>query len=169
MKKLVLILIFFGWCFWILKAQNPIIQTMYTADPAPMVYNDKLYLYTSHDEDNSTWFVMNHWKLYTTTDMVNWTDHGIVAGYKTFDWAIGDAWAIQVVQRNNKFYLYAPVKDRKSNRSAIGVAVADNPYGPFYDPIGVLVQSSWGILIQLFLSMTTGKHIFIGEIRFVII
>jgi len=145
MKKLVLILIFFGWCFWILKAQNPIIQTMYTADPAPMVYNDKLYLYTSHDEDNSTWFVMNHWKLYTTTDMVNWTDHGIVAGYKTFDWAIGDAWAIQVVQRNNKFYLYAPVKDRKSNRSAIGVAVADNPYGPFYDPIGApLVQSSWG-------------------------
>ena len=43
---------------------------MYTADPAPMVYTDKLYLYTSHDEDNSTWFVMNHWKLYTTTDMV---------------------------------------------------------------------------------------------------
>lgn len=145
MKKLLLMLTFFGWCFWISKAQNPIIQTMYTADPAPMVYNDKLYLYTSHDEDNSTWFVMNNWKLYTTTDMVNWTDHGIVAGYKTFDWAIGDAWAIQVVQRNNKFYLYAPVKDRKSNRSAIGVAIADNPYGPFYDPIGApLVQSSWG-------------------------
>ena len=37
------------------------------------------------------------------------------------------------------------MKDRKSNRSAIGVAVADNPYGPFYDPIGApLVQSSWG-------------------------
>ena len=37
-------------------AQNPIIQTNYTADPAPMVYNDKVYLYTTHDEDNSTWF-----------------------------------------------------------------------------------------------------------------
>mgnify|MGYP000727217398 FL=1 len=45
------------------NAQNPIIQTSYTADPAPMVYNDKLYLYTSHDEDGSTWFTMNDWKL----------------------------------------------------------------------------------------------------------
>lgn len=53
-------------------AQNPIIQTNYTADPAPMVYNDKVYLYTTHDEDNSTWFTMNDWRLYTTSDMVNW-------------------------------------------------------------------------------------------------
>ena len=55
-------------------AQNPIVQTHYTADPAPMAYDGTLYLYTSHDEDASTWFVMNDWKLYTTTDMVNWTD-----------------------------------------------------------------------------------------------
>lgn len=117
-------------------AQNPIVQSHYTADPAPLVYNGKLYLYTSHDEDNSTWFVMNNWKLYTTDDMVNWTDHGAVASYETFDWAIGDAWAIQVVERKGKFYLYAPVKSRDKKRSAIGVAVADNPYGPFYDPLG---------------------------------
>ncbi len=130
---------------FVVAAQNPIVQTQYTADPAPLVYKDKMYLYTSHDEDNSTWFVMNDWKLYTTEDMVNWTDHGAVAGFKTFEWGMGDAWAIQVVERNDKFYLYAPVKDRKTNRSAIGVAVADNPYGPFYDPIGApLVQSSWG-------------------------
>ena len=54
----------------VLAAQNPIVQTMYTADPAPMVYDGKLFLYTSHDEDASTWFVMNEWKLYSTTDMV---------------------------------------------------------------------------------------------------
>ena len=84
-------------------AQNPIVQTHYTADPAPLVYNGKLYLYTSHDEDNSTWFVMNNWKLYTTEDMVNWTDHGAVASYETFDWAIGDARASQVVERKGKF------------------------------------------------------------------
>jgi Beta-xylosidase len=126
-------------------AQNPIVQTNYTADPAPLVYQDKLYLYTSHDEDSSSWFVMDNWKLYTTEDMVNWTDHGVIASYKTFEWGIGDAWAIQVVQRNGKFYLYAPVKDRRSNRSAIGVAVSDSPYGPFYDPLGKpLVQSEWG-------------------------
>jgi arabinoxylan arabinofuranohydrolase len=56
-------------------ADNPIIQTNYTADPAPMVYNDTVYLYTSHDEDNAQGFVMNNWMLYTSTDLANWTDH----------------------------------------------------------------------------------------------
>ena len=62
------------------NAQNPIIQTSYTADPAPMVYNDKLYLYTSHDEDGSTWFTMNDWKLYSTDEYgeLDRTSHSFV-------------------------------------------------------------------------------------------
>jgi hypothetical protein len=35
------------------EAQNPIVQTKYSADPAPMVYKGKVYLYTSHDEDDA--------------------------------------------------------------------------------------------------------------------
>lgn len=126
-------------------AQNPIIQTAYTADPAPMVYNGKVYLYTTHDEDNSTWFTMNDWRLYTTDDMVNWTDHGTVLSYKDFKWSNGDAWASQCIERNGKFYMYVPVTASKNGRSAIGVAVSDSPYGPFYDPLDKpLVQSDWG-------------------------
>lgn len=55
------------------KAQNPIIQTKYTADPAPMVHNGTVYLYTSHDEDVTVknFFTMNDWRCYSTTDMVN--------------------------------------------------------------------------------------------------
>lgn len=129
----------------VVKAQNPIIQTNYTADPAPMVYNDKVYLYTTHDEDGSTWFTMNDWRLYTTSDMVNWTDHGTVLSYTDFSWAKGDAWAAQCIERNGKFYMYVPVISKTNNRGAIGVAVSDSPYGPFYDPIGApLVQSEWG-------------------------
>lgn len=127
-----------------LHAQNPIIQTSYTADPAPLVYNDKLYLYTSHDEDDSTWFTMNDWKLYSTDDMVNWTEHPTPLSFKTFEWARGDAWAAQCIERDGKFYMYVPVTDRKGE-SAIGVAVADSPYGPFYDPLGApLVQADFG-------------------------
>ena len=122
-------------------AQNPIVQTMYTADPAPMVYNGKMYLYTSHDEDESTWFTMNDWKLYSTEDMVNWTDHGVALSYKTFEWAKGDAWAMQCVERGGKFYAYVPVTMKKGG-GAIGVAVADSPYGPFYDPLGKPLVSS---------------------------
>lgn len=126
------------------NAQNPIVQTAYTADPAPLVYNDKLYLYTSHDEDDSTWFTMNDWKLYSTNDMVNWTEHPTPLSFKTFEWARGDAWAAQCIERDEKFYMYVPVTDRKGE-SAIGVAVADSPYGPFYDPLGTpLVQADFG-------------------------
>jgi len=116
------------------NAQNPIIQTKYTADPAPMVYNDTVFLYTGHDEDDATGFKMLNWMLYTSTDMVNWTDHGIVASLKDFKWVNTDngAWAPQCIRRNNKFYLYCPVP----NGLGIGVLVSDSPYGPFKDPIG---------------------------------
>jgi arabinoxylan arabinofuranohydrolase len=123
-------------------SQNPIVQTSYTADPAPMVYNGKVYLYTSHDEDESTWFTMNDWKLYTTEDMVNWTDHGSVLSYKNFSWAKMNAWAPQCIERNGKFYMYVPITDRQG-KNGIGVAVANSPYGPFTDPLGKpLIQNT---------------------------
>jgi len=126
-------------------AQNPIVQTRYTADPAPMVWNDRLYLYTTHDADGSTWFTMDDWRVYSTNDMVNWTDHGMVLSYTDFEWAKGDAWAAQCIESDGKFYLYVPMISRENNRGAIGVAVADTPLGPFYDPLGKpLAQTDWG-------------------------
>ena len=64
-------------------ADNPVVQTCFTADPAPMVYSNKVYLYTSHDEDDARGFHMLDWKCYSTTDMVNWTDHGSIASLAT--------------------------------------------------------------------------------------
>lgn len=117
----------------IAAAQDPVTWTNYTADPAPMVKGDTLYLYTSHDEDDADGFKMYDWLLYTTTDMVNWTDCGPVAGLKNFKWCRRDngAWAIQVVERNGKYYMYCPL-----HGNGIGVLVADSPYGPFTDPLG---------------------------------
>lgn len=115
------------------NAQRPIIQTKYTADPAPMVYNDTVFLYTTHDENDAEGFKMQDWLLYTSTDMVNWTDHGVVASLKSFDWVKRDngAWAEQVVERNGKFYMYCPI-----HGNGIGVLVSNSPYGPFKDPLG---------------------------------
>jgi len=124
------------------RADNPIVQTSYTADPAPMLYDGKVYLYTSHDEDVTVnnFFTMNDWRLYSTTDMVNWTDLGTPASYKTFSWGTGDAWAPMGVARNGKFYLYVPINN--STGSKIGVAVADNPAGPFKDALGKALIST---------------------------
>lgn len=113
----------------------PVIQTKYTADPAPMVYDGKVYLYTTHDEDDARGyeFKMLDWLLYTSTDMVNWEDHGAVASLQDFTWRSRDngAWALQVTERNGKFYMYCPLHGH-----GIGVLVSDTPYGPFKDPLG---------------------------------
>lgn len=136
MNRYILPTIVFLFSIMQMHAQNPIVQTSYTADPAPLVYNDRVYLYTGQDEDHSTWFVMNDWRVYSSDDMVNWTDHGVALSAKTFEWAKGDAWASQCVERNGKFYFYSTVTSRYNGQAAVGVAVADSPYGPFYDPLG---------------------------------
>ncbi|MDP4501854.1 family 43 glycosylhydrolase [Nonomuraea turcica] len=118
------------------RADNPIVQTIYTADPAPLVHDGRVYLYTGHDEDGSTWFTMKEWRVWSSADMVNWTDHGSPMSLATFSWASADAWAGQAVYRNGKFYWYVPVKDRASGQMAIGVGVSNSPTGPFTDAIG---------------------------------
>jgi arabinoxylan arabinofuranohydrolase len=118
------------------RADNPIVQTIYTADPAPLVHNGRLYLYTGHDEDGSTWFTMREWRVYSTVDMVNWTDHGSPMSLATFAWASADAWAGQAVFRNGQFYWYVPIVNRSTGRMAIGVGVSSSPTGPFRDALG---------------------------------
>ncbi len=125
------------------QVNMPLFQTKFTADPSPLVVGDTLFLYTSHDaspedipdenEKNSAGFFMYDWLLWSTTDMVNWTEHGAVASLKDFSWRSREngAWAIQTVERNGKYYLYAPLHGH-----GIGVLESNSPYGPFVDPLG---------------------------------
>jgi hypothetical protein len=124
------------------SALNPIVQTIYTADPAPVVHDGVCYLYTSHDEDVlvKNFFTMKDWRCFSSTDMVNWTDHGAVATLYDFKWAgsgwgggfENGTWAVQCIERNGKWFLYCPLQGR-----GIGVLVSTNgPFGPFTDPIG---------------------------------
>ncbi len=125
-------------------AINPVVQTNFTTDPAPMVHNDTLYVYTGHDEDGADFFWMQEWRVYSTTDMVNWTDHGSPLAIEDFEWADDRAWAPQCIERDGKFYFYVPLHSKLTNTMAIGVAVGDTPVGPFRDAIGhPLVDGSW--------------------------
>lgn len=127
-----------------LMAVNPIVQTKFTTDPAPMVCNDTLYIYTGHDERGADFFWMQDWRVYSTTDMVNFTDHGSPLAIEDFAWADDRAWAPQCVERDGKFYLYVPLHSKLSGTMAIGVAVGDTPTGPFRDAIGApLADGSW--------------------------
>ena len=126
--------------FNVLFGQNPIFRDMFTADPAPMVWNDTLWVYCGHDEAyNGEMFKMTGWLCYSTTDMKTWKAHGTVMRPEDFKWsktdpnAVKEAWASQCVYRNGKFYLYVTATYGGRN---IGVAVSDRPTGPFVDARG---------------------------------
>ncbi|MCQ2258917.1 MAG: family 43 glycosylhydrolase [Bacteroidaceae bacterium] len=118
------------------NAQNPIVQTCFSTDPAPMVSGDRLYVFTGHDEEKADFFWMNDWRLFSTTDMVNWTDHGCPLAQFDMKWADDRSWAPQCIERNGKFYFYVPVHSSISRGMAIGVAVADKVEGPYKDALG---------------------------------
>lgn len=137
-------------------AGNPIISTLYTADPAPVVFGDRVYVYIDRDEGNrnndsdpnNTYFCMDEWRVYSSADMVNWTDHGAALPLAEFKWAQPKtAWASQCIERNGKYYWYVCCNPKGSAATVIAVGVADSPTGPFKDVLGKpLVQGGWGYI-----------------------
>jgi len=117
---------------------NPIIKHKYTADPAALVYKDTVYIYTGHDEapKGQSRYVMHEWLCFSSADMIHWKENPSPLNVKDFSWAKDDAWAGQVIHRNGKFYWYAPLTHGTIPGKSIGVAVSDNPKGPFKDAIG---------------------------------
>ncbi|MCR5685635.1 MAG: glycoside hydrolase family 43 protein [Lachnospiraceae bacterium] len=153
---------------------NPIIKNRYTADPAPFVYGDTLYLYTTHDEDRlvNRFYTMNNWHCFSTKNMVDWTDHGEVFSLDDIEWADGRAWAPQCIERNGMFYLYCPVHKAGSGM-AIAVGVSDSPAGPFRDIGYPLVdEGDWNdIDPTVFIDDDGQAYLYFGnpELRYVLL
>jgi len=120
---------------------NPLFDEVFTADPCALVYNDTLYVFTGHDEQTE-WgnsFLMRDWYIFSTADMVHWTNHGAVLGVEDFSWASGNAFAGHVVEFNGKFWWYVSLTHESikvGEGFGIGVAVADHPLGPYKDVTG---------------------------------
>lgn len=121
-----------------LQINNPIIKDKFTADPAALVYKDKVYLYTGHDqaENDFNFYKMKEWLVFSSSDMVTWEEHPAPLKVSDFAWAKSDAWAGQVIERNGKFYWYVAISHATIEGKAIGVAVSDSPTGPFKDALG---------------------------------
>jgi beta-xylosidase len=138
------------------SAGNPILAdgSYYSADPAPVVVGNTLYILAGRDEapPDVNDFIMNEWQIFATDDVASgtWRHYpGILRPDTLFAWAApGHAYAGQIIQGPDKrFYLYAPVQQANSkNRDpfAIGVAVADSPLGPWKDahPGGPIISQS---------------------------
>jgi len=112
------------------RENNPLVKHIYTADPSARVFNNRLYVYTSHDESKAKYFNMLDWYVFSTDNLNDWTDHGPIFSLEQIKWAKKWAWAPDCVERKGKYYFYFPVE-----RSKIGVAVSDSPTGPFVDKL----------------------------------
>jgi len=112
------------------QAHNPLVSQIFTADPNAIVYGDRVYVYTSHDEDGQVGYKMVDYHVFSSSDLANWQDHGVIIHAKDLPWA-GNLYAPGACTKNGKYYIYIP-----NSGSAIGVGVSDDPGGPFKDPLG---------------------------------
>ncbi len=141
MRVAILILLTFSCCR--LLAQNPSITSQYTADPTARVFNGIMYLYPSHDilakegRGRPGWFCMEDYHVFSSADLIHWTDHGVIVSQDKVPWVKPDSysmWAPDCICRNGKYYFYFPSTPRDSSHGkwfAIGVALAAHPEGPF--------------------------------------
>ena len=118
----------------------------YMADPSVHIFNDRIYIYPSHDwesgieeNDNGDHFNMKDYHVYSTDDIMNGeiVDHGVVLEVKDIPWAGRQLWDCDVACKEGKYYMYFPLKD-KNDIFRMGVAISDKPEGPFIpqpDPI----------------------------------
>jgi len=110
-------------------AQKPILPDFH-ADPSAHEWDGRYWIYPSHDLPGSKDWDMVDWHAFSSTDLVNWIDHGVIFSLKDIPWAKRWAWAPDAMKRNGKYYFYVTADDQ------IGVGVSDKPYGPFEDPLG---------------------------------
>ena len=111
-------------------ANYVIFSQRFSADPAPLVHDGRVYLYTSHDKDHNHGFDMTDYNCLSSTDLVNWRDEGIAFSMNDTTWAKGlNAWAQQVVKlKNGTFVMYFPAM---GSGGGVGVASATSPAGPY--------------------------------------
>ena len=120
-------------------AQNPIIHNQFTADPTARVFNNKVYLFPSHDipapiGQRQDWFCMEDYHVFSSENLTEWTDHGVILSQQDVPWGKPDGysmWAPDCVFKNGKYYFYYPNAPREGRGFAIGVAIANQPEGPY--------------------------------------
>lgn len=164
-------------------AQNPIIRNQFTADPSARVFDGKVYLYPSHDippvegKTRPDWFCMEDYHVFSSSNLADWTDHGVILDQTQIPWANPTAyslWAPDCIYKNGKYYFYfpAPLKDTTKGRGfSIGVAISDNPYGPF-TPQPEPIQGVRGIDPNVFIDKDgqaylywSARNIFVAKLK----
>src|SRR5690606_17086840 len=140
----------------------------YAADPSAHVFNGRVYVYPSHDRNDSQTFDMIDYHVYSSENLKDWTDHGVALHLDSVSWTKEKAWAPDCGFKNGKYYFYFP-----TDRSYIGVAVSDSPAGPFKDALGkpLLTKDTPGVVNKrdfidptIFIDEDGTPYLFFGQL-----
>ncbi|MBN2510090.1 MAG: glycoside hydrolase family 43 protein [Spirochaetales bacterium] len=149
---------------------KPIITHLFTADPSAHVFDDRIYVYPSHDRDidaqatdEGDEYQMVDYHVFSMEEAFGpVTDHGCVLHVKDVPWAAAKMWAPDAAKKNGKYYFYFPAKD-KDEIFRIGVATGDSPAGPF-SPQPRPMKGSYSIDPAVFVDDDGQAYIYFGGI-----
>ncbi len=147
---------------------KPLVTDIYTADPSAHVFNNRIYIYPSHDidageafDDLGSHFDMQDYHVFSM-DSVDGavTDHGVALHVDDVKWAAKQMWAPDAQEKNGKYYLFFPAKDHEGI-FRIGVAVSDSPAGPF-QPQSEAIKGSYSIDPAVFKDDDGSYYMYFG-------
>ena len=165
--------------------QNPLVRDQFTADPTARVMNGKIYVFPSHDircEDTQgrpDWFCMEDYHVFSSSNLTEWEDHGIILSQYQVPWVDQESfsmWAPDAIEKDGKFYFYFPSKAKNRTLESdapgvngssfkIGVAVAENPEGP-YVPEKLPIANVDGIDPNVFIDHDGQAYLFWSQHHF---
>ncbi|HBI58847.1 MAG: family 43 glycosylhydrolase [Duncaniella sp.] len=150
------------------NGHNPILPDFH-ADPE-ILFSEKTgkyYIYST--TDGVPGWGGHYFSVFSSTDLVNWTDEGVILDLKSeqVPWSTGNAWAPAIIERKEgdgyRYYFYYSGHNPKTDRKEIGVAVSDDPAGPFIDSGRPIVADSptgrgQQIDVDVFRDPVSGKY-----------
>jgi beta-xylosidase len=117
------------------RSGNPLFSGWY-ADPEAVVFGKKYWIYPTY---SAPYGQQVFFDAFSSPDLVTWTKHSRILDTNRVTWARRAMWAPAVVERNGKYYFFFganDIHDEQKETGGIGVAVADQPEGPFRDLLG---------------------------------
>lgn len=113
---------------------NPVFKGWY-ADPEGIVFDNEYWIYPTFSAPYDDQIFMD---AFSSPDLINWTKHPKVLSKDNVSWVRRALWAPSIIKANDKYYIFFGANDIQSNDEVggIGVAIADNPAGPFKDALG---------------------------------
>lgn len=124
-------------------AGNPVIEGWY-ADPEGIIFDNKYWIFPTY---SASFEEQVFFDAFSSPDLVNWTKHQRILDTAAVQWADSAMWAPSIIKKDDQYFFFFAANDVQTPKSkwynpeihppgmtgGIGIAVADQPEGPYRD------------------------------------